>query len=149
YTPALYVGTDHKLHGEFWTGGVDPMVSAIGVDDNGWHHVVLTASGNTQTMYVDSDAVGVSKTGVIQTISADSAAHQIIGAGFLGGNWPNQAHQSSTDNTGYASFFNGTISDFAFYDKALRPDQVTALWSASQAASSPLVKIFRPSGTTN
>lgn len=148
YTPALYVGTDGKLYGEFWTGSVDPMVSAGTVNDNQWHHVVLTASGNTQTMYVDNDPIGVNKSGQIQTISADSATHQVIGAGFLGGSWPKQAHESSTDNTGYATFFQGTIADFAFYDKALRSDQAMALYQSGKVASAPLVKITRPSGAS-
>src|SRR5581483_9935609 len=75
YTPSLYVGTSGKLYGEFWfSGGLNPIVSAAPVADGQWHQVVLTAAGNTQSMYLDGGLVG-SKTGAVQMIDAASAAN--------------------------------------------------------------------------
>ena len=46
YTPALYVGANGKLYGEFWyDGGVAPIVSPGTVNDGAWHHAVLSGGG--------------------------------------------------------------------------------------------------------
>ncbi len=56
--PVLYVGSDGKLHGHFWDGTVPGIASAAPVNDGVWHQAVLTAAGNTQTLYLDGAAVG-------------------------------------------------------------------------------------------
>ena len=58
YVPALYVGADGLLNGEFWNGGVGPIQTTFQVDDNNWHHVVLTTSTTNQSMYVDGNLIG-------------------------------------------------------------------------------------------
>ena len=52
-----------------------------------------------------------------------------VGAGFLGGNWPDEAHHLQSGNTGYASYFNGNISDVALFSQYLTAPTVAALYA--------------------
>ena len=58
WVPALYVGSDGKLRGQLWNGGGNPITSALPVNDNAWHHVVLAASTTSQDLYLDGAKVG-------------------------------------------------------------------------------------------
>ncbi|MEV6971773.1 LamG-like jellyroll fold domain-containing protein, partial [Hamadaea sp. NPDC051192] len=148
YTPGIYIGSSGKLRAAFWTNNVNAgIVSANPVTDGAWHHLVLAAAGNTQTLYLDGQVVG-SRTGLITLIDAYSATHEYIGAGFLGGAWPDQSHQSSTSSDGFANYFTGSISDVALFDRTLTAADVASLRGASAAAAHPLTKIVRPSGAT-
>lgn len=117
FNPALYVGTDGRLRGEFWTGGISPMVSGGVVNDGRWHHVALTAATGTQSMYVDGVKVAT-KTG---TIAANGTAYAYLGAG----RW-----QSWPGGLGNIGYFNGEIAEFAFYRSQLTDGQVTAQFQA-------------------
>lgn len=146
YTPALYVGASGKLYGEFWyASGVNPIASATAVNDGNWHHVALSASGNTQSLYLDGTFVG-SRAGLIQMVNAASAANMYVGAGFLGGSWPDESHFQQSGSTGYATFFNGSVAEVAFFDKALTGADVNAIQSTGRATAKPLTSIVRPSG---
>src|SRR5690606_14409399 len=58
YTPALYVGADGKLRGQFWNGGNAGILTSSGPVNNGqWHHAVLSGQGGTQTLYLDGQPV--------------------------------------------------------------------------------------------
>lgn len=63
--PILYVGTDGRLRGQFATGTIAPITSATGVNDGRWHHVVLSAMGTTQTLYLDNVKVGTDRKSVV------------------------------------------------------------------------------------
>src|SRR2546428_10679064 len=93
-------------------------------------------------MYVD----GVSQGSLGGQISLTGVNHFYVGAGFLGGAWPSESHRSGTDNTGYATYFNGNISDFAFFDKALSPAQISLMYQSGRNPSSPLATITKPLG---
>ncbi|WP_204008638.1 LamG-like jellyroll fold domain-containing protein [Virgisporangium aurantiacum] len=147
YTPSLYVGASGKLYGQFWTGGVGPIVTTGAVTDGNWHHVVLSAAGNTQSLYVDGSLVG-SKSGLVQMYNAASAANSYLGAGFLGGAWPDNG-KNGTGNTGYATFFTGTIGEVGYFDKPLTADEVAALNSTARATARPLTSVVRPSGNAS
>ncbi len=57
--PMLYVGTDGLLRGQFSTGTVAPITDITKyVNDGKWHHAVLSASGSTQTLYLDGKLSG-------------------------------------------------------------------------------------------
>jgi RHS repeat-associated protein len=146
FTPSLYVGTDGRLFGEFWyAGGTAPIATTGSVANGQWHHVALTAAGNVQSMYLDGTLVG-SKNGLVQLIPG-SAVHEYVGAGFLGGGWPDESHSSGTSNTGYASFFNGSISDVSFYNRSLPTGLVNGLYLAGHNAASQLASVTRPTGS--
>ena len=151
YTPSLYVGSDGKLNAEFWySGGIAPITTASAVDDGHWHHVVLSGAGASQTLYLDGTAVG-SLSGSIGYSSGFTTflqSHDFVGAGFLGGGWPDEPHASGNSNTGYPSFFNGSIADVGIYSGPLTQTQVTALHGSGVQPASLMNQITRPSGKT-
>jgi RHS repeat-associated protein len=145
YTPSLYIGSDGKLLGEFrYAGGTANISSAGSVADGNWHHVVLTGAGNTQSLYLDGGQVG-SRTGMIQVADA-AAGHVYVGTGFLGGRWPDEPHYSTTDGTGYRTFFNGAISDVVFYDHWMPASTVAKLYAAGHTVAKRLSTVTRRSG---
>ncbi|MYS21865.1 RHS repeat-associated core domain-containing protein [Streptomyces sp. DvalAA-14] len=150
YTPAAYVGTDGKLKAEFWnSGGIAPISTTASVADGKWHHMVLSAAGNAQTLYLDGAKVGsLSGTIGIQPGLAfgKNQPYNTLGAGFLGGKWPDEPNSSTTDPTGKATYFNGQIADAAWYDRPLVAADVTALRGFGTHAASLLNTITRPSG---
>ncbi|GIH02085.1 hypothetical protein Rhe02_01520 [Rhizocola hellebori] len=132
WNPVLYIGTDGKLRGEFYQGAGVPITTAAAVNNGNWHHVALTLSATTQDMYLDGQLIGT-LTGVADIAFGTNA---IIGSGKWA-LWP-----QTSGNDGY---FNGSISDFAFYTRPLRAAEVTGMWDAGRVAASSLTRITRPS----
>jgi len=143
YVPALYVGSDGKLQGEFW-GGSAPIASASSVADGNWHHVVLTSAGNTLAMYLDGAFVN-NESG---QFGLTGQPNVYVGAGFLGGNWPDEAHYQQSGNTGYASYFNGDISDVALFSQYMTAPTVAQLYATGHSPVGLLNKITTPLGNT-
>ncbi len=144
YTPALYIGSDGKLQGMFWTADgltVPPMASTASVADGQWHQVVLSGAGNTQSLYLDGTRLAT-RAG---QISGGATSNTLVGAGFLGGSWPDQPHYPPVNNTGYATFYNGLISDFAVFDQTLGQSAVTALYGSGHSSGVVLASVLRPS----
>ena len=150
YSPAAYVGTDGKLNAAFlYSGGTVPITSASSVADGKWHHMVLSAAGNSQTLYLDNAKVGsVSGSVSIQSAVAfgQNQPYNYLGTGFLGGDWPDEPHHSTTDSTGYATYFTGSIADAAWYDRPLVAADVTSLHQYGTHPASLLSDVTRPSG---
>ncbi|MGV9566070.1 LamG-like jellyroll fold domain-containing protein [Streptomyces sp. NPDC003480] len=145
YTPMLYVGTSGKLYGEFWNSqGVSPVSTSASVADGQWHYVVLSGAGDTQSLYLDGSLVGT-KTGLI---SVGSQPVDTIGSGFLGGNWPDEPHYSTSSNTGYPTYFNGQIAEAAFYTHPLGTPAIQEQYAAGTHAATELAGITLPSGKT-
>ncbi|MFC0437396.1 LamG-like jellyroll fold domain-containing protein [Kutzneria buriramensis] len=142
YVPALYVGSDGKLNGEFYTGNVSPMQSKTPVNDNQWHHVVLQESGNSQGMYID----GVFVDYRVANIPLMTNSFRYIGAGFLGGGWPDESHQGGAAT---ATYFNGSIADVALWDKPVSSVYHPLLYQAGLHSSSLLTSVTRPSGNVH
>ncbi|MEX2980314.1 LamG-like jellyroll fold domain-containing protein [Streptomyces sp. C36] len=142
WTPALYVGTDGKLHGKFWdTNGVSGgMTSSAQVNDGKWHHTLLTGSGKGQHLYLDGVQVG----STTAALKGSAAGYNYIGAGESNG-WPARP----TNALGY---FPGSIAEAAFYRTELSGGDAAAHWSAGRNASglSPLkvVKVTDPGTKT-
>ncbi|MGW3247613.1 LamG-like jellyroll fold domain-containing protein [Streptomyces sp. NPDC001070] len=125
WNPVLYVGADGKLHGHFWSvsGSGGTAFSSTGtVNNNAWHHAVLSVAGSTQTMYVD----GVQQATFSGIPNDQNNAHVYIGAGFAKG-W----YQSPSD----ISYFNGSIAEVAFFDQGLTTAQVSQEWTAFKSSS--------------
>jgi large repetitive protein len=147
YMPALYVGSDGKLYGEFWQSSYNPIHSANTVTDNQWHHVVLAGAGNTQSLYLDGVSLG-SLAGQIGFAFPGGVQYAYVGAGFIGSEWPNQSHHSTTDATGWPSLFNGSIADVGFFNTALDAASVSAMYNAGNAVGQLMSGTTRPSGNT-
>ncbi|MFE3494290.1 LamG-like jellyroll fold domain-containing protein [Streptomyces sp. NPDC059175] len=125
WNPVLYVGADGKLHGHWWSvsgSGSTNFGSTATVNDNTWHHAVLSASGSTQTLYVD----GVKQADYSGAAKDQSNTRTFVGAGF-GKYW--------YSSPGDVSFFKGSIAEVAAYDHPLSQDQVEQHWSAYKASS--------------
>jgi hypothetical protein len=75
------------------------------VTDTGWHHLVVTKTGNTTRLYID----GIDRTvlSTSQTL-ADNSSALIFGA----------------VNPGLGGRLRGTIDEFALYNGVLSPAQV-------------------------
>jgi hypothetical protein len=120
--PVLYIGTDGKLYGQFWTGGVDPMVSSSAVDDGIWHHVVITGAGDTQSLYLDGQFVD----------SVGGSLDNVDPLDFVGAGYVNSDGWVNGPAVGW-SYFNGEISDVEFFNYAINPDEVTSLYNGQDA----------------
>lgn len=128
WDPALYVGTDGRLHGQFWINNISTatvFASAGLVNDGSWHHVVLSATTSSQSMYLDGNAVQVTGggTSVSGTLSATALGYIYVGAGESGGAWP--FHPTNT-----LGYFPGSIAELAFYRSALSAQQVAQHYAA-------------------
>ncbi|MFI8087975.1 DNRLRE domain-containing protein [Streptomyces sp. NPDC086080] len=132
YTPALYVGTDGRLRGEFWNGTAAPITSASTVNDGTWHHVALTAAGNTQTLYLDGRKAG----SLSGEITQYDQRFVYLGAGYWN-NWP--------ATTGTVGHFAGDIDEAAVYSRPLGARTVAEHHTSAQVAQQ-LTKVTRASG---
>ncbi|OZV84425.1 hypothetical protein CA850_00760 [Micromonospora echinospora] len=140
YVPALYVGSDGKLRGQFWTGNPATAMSSPGVvTDDQWHHVALVGNGGSQQLYLDGAQVA-SLTGTISQHTL-GATNVYLGAGFLGGTWPSQPHTTAT-----ATFFTGSIADVAYHDKAITAADVAAMRGSGMAGTAQLYRETSASG---
>ncbi|MEV7834946.1 LamG domain-containing protein [Streptomyces subrutilus] len=93
YTPVLYVGTDGKLHGQYYTANSTATnVSPNTVTDDEWHHAAITVQGGTQTLYLDGTQVAQV---LNKPLSHQANKHTYIGAGFAN-QWPAPLEWSAT-----------------------------------------------------
>ncbi|MFD0883228.1 LamG-like jellyroll fold domain-containing protein [Streptosporangium algeriense] len=143
--PLLYVGTDGKLRGQFRitdSSGpiISPITSAAAVTDDAWHHVVLTGSATTQTLYLDGVAAG-SLTGAIDH---DWLRYATIGNGRISAAWPSAITVPAGQSAPWG--FTGGIDEIAVYDHPLSAAEVTRHLTTAQAAPHLLAKITLPSG---
>ncbi|MFD9795021.1 LamG-like jellyroll fold domain-containing protein [Streptomyces sp. NPDC059070] len=125
YAPLLYVGADGKLRGHWWSSGSDgakDFGSTSTVTDNAWHHAVLTASGTTQTLYLD---------GAKQADFTGAPGTQATGRTFIGGGFAKGWFSAPSD----ASHFDGSIAEVAFHAGALTDADVARHYSAGRSAT--------------
>lgn len=130
HTPRLYIGTDGKLRGGFWTTANGLVMTSAGtVTDGNWHHAAVTASKNSQKLYLDGAEIGSGT----NTLADDLSTHATVGAGAWFG-WPGAS-------SAQASYFNGFISDVAYYRKQLSAGTVAnqyAGWQKSKNTGAPV-----------
>ncbi|MFJ7067895.1 LamG-like jellyroll fold domain-containing protein [Streptomyces sp. NPDC101115] len=139
YTPVLYVGTDNKLHGQYYTQGVNATnVSPNAVTDDEWHHAVITAQSGTQTLYLDGIQVA-QVTGA--PVDHQTNKHTYVGGGYTTW-WP--------AGPGAVSYFTGRIDEVAVYKRPLTAGQVANHYRARiEAGGSSLtatVTVTDPTG---
>ena len=135
--PVLYIGTDGKLYGQFWTGSVDPIVSANPVNDSGWHQVTLVGQGNSQSMYLDGQLVG-SVAGQIANLDP----MDFVGAGYVNNlAWVNGPAQGWSYDT-------GNIAEVAFYTHPLGGPAIAQQYAAAATAQDKIVSVTTPNGAT-
>lgn len=142
HSGVLYVGADGKLRGHWWSASGSSTAdfgSTRTVTDNAWHHAVLSASGTTQTLYLD----GVKQATYNGAAKDENNKRTYIGAGALRG-W--------FSSPGDVSYFTGSIAEVAVHSKGLSEDEVEQHWSAYKASSgvAPVrtVKLTDPTNKT-
>ncbi|MFI8828540.1 LamG-like jellyroll fold domain-containing protein [Streptomyces sp. NPDC053431] len=139
YAPLLYVGTDGKLNGKFYSPGLGTakVASAENVNDDQWHHAVVTATGSAQTLYLD----GVQAATLTGAVNHQSNTRTYIGAGFAK-NWPAAPAE--------VSYFTGQIDEVAIYQHGLTADQVAEHYHSrehsSTSALAMTVTVTNPKG---
>lgn len=123
--PVLYVGADGKLRGHWYSvsgSATTDFGSKDKVDNNAWHHAVLSATGTTQTLYVD----GVKQADFTGAPNDQTNTRTFIGAGFAKG-WISAPAD--------VSYFTGSIAEVAVHAGGLTEEQVEQHWSAYKASA--------------
>ena len=145
YSPELYVGDDGKLVGAFWDGNAsDVMMSPAAVDNGQWHNAVLADTASGQWLYLDGQQIGTLSKGFASQVQTND----FVGAGFLGGGWPDEPHYNTTgNNTGFAYGFVGDITDAAIWNRQVTPAEVAAMYAAGTHQAALLTKLTQPSGS--
>lgn len=135
--PLLYVGNDGKLYGQFGGPTIAPLVSSVSITNGQWHHVVLSAMGGTQTLWLDGVKTA-EKTGT--TIEASLLTFNQIGAAYATSpsSWPGWGSASKR-------YYAGTIDEVAVYSHPLGKAAVTAHYSYATGANA-LSAVKLPSG---
>jgi len=125
FVPILYVDTSGFLRGGFWAPAATTrdVISAGTVNDGNWHHVVLTAAVNKQSMYLDGNPQG----SITAVIDHENLTKFTIGAGYTH-NWP------ATNDGNFG--FTGQIDEVAYYTHPLGQPAVQAHYAARLAADS-------------
>ncbi|WP_181871399.1 LamG-like jellyroll fold domain-containing protein [Sphaerisporangium album] len=135
YAPVLYVGTDGRLRGQFWTGQTSPITTSGAVNNGQWHHVALTGDGNSQVLYLDGRAVGT----LNGSINHGDLYYTRVGSGFASSAWP-----ASTSSVQVFPF-RGDIDEVATYNRSLPAAEILAHYQAG-AAAAQMTKGTLPSG---
>lgn len=131
--PVLWVGADGKLSGNFWNEKEEPVTTSDVVDDDRWHHVVLSGSLGTQSLFLDGQLVGT----IAGEIKHLNMTHNQIGAAYSDAQWPGW-------NPG-TRYFSGVIDEVAFYEHAIGTTAAKQHFESARAADQ-LTKITLPSG---
>src|SRR5690606_20224079 len=105
---ALQLYTCQSVSQQQWTvpAVTTPITSTGVVDDDAWHHVVLTAAVDHQELFLDGQLVGSITGKVLDHRDGDRA---FVGNGKAAG-WPSYP---AAQGNGFP--FTGTIDDVAFY----------------------------------
>ena len=139
-TCSLYVGTDGKLHGQWYTSTTSATIASTStVTDDQWHYVVLSGNGDTQTMYLDGSQVAVPLSGAVNNLAQ---TYEYVGAGYASGTWPDTPSAGNW-------YFTGSIADVAVYKQGLPAAEVSSLYDAATDPAASLYKIVRPNKVAN
>ncbi len=113
YDRHVYMGDDGRLVFGTYTGQLNTITSTAAYNNDQWHHVVATQSGNGMRLYVDGELVGT---------NPQTQAEGYTGYWKIGG-----------DNTWGSSsaYFDGTIDEAAVYLSELSATRVAAHYAAA------------------
>ena len=138
--PILYLGLDGALRGQFATGKVNPILAPKVVQDGKWHQAVLSAAGNTQTLYLDGVKQG-ELTG--QDISHTKLTANQLGAAMAvngpAGTWPQWGDQVQRN-------FTGQLDEVSLYAHPLSAETVATHYKLATTTSPQLSTVTLPSG---
>lgn len=115
---AIYLDNTGRIRAQLWAGSLLTMQSPSPVNDNQWHHVVLSYGNNSQSMYLD----GV----LINTIALGNNMPLFfaIGTGY-GEGWP------GLPNTGWNPY-DDQLDDFRTFSRALSLAEIQELFTSGE-----------------
>ncbi|NUW41368.1 LamG-like jellyroll fold domain-containing protein [Nonomuraea rhodomycinica] len=118
--PMLEITSAGKLSASFHQT-TTPIVTSATVKDGAWHHVVLAAAGDVQTLYLDGQVAGTLNGPITGTSDLD---YLDLGGGGLA----------------------ASLDEVALYDRPLSAAEVARHYAARLQAPQLLTKITLPSG---
>jgi hypothetical protein len=121
WVPAVYVGSNGKLHVVMFQHYADPAVmqSSANVNDGAWHHVAVTYDGTTERFYLDGTLQG--SRNVVQVGYSPTYKYQ-LGVGRTT-YWPND------NGTWYP--FSGMLDEVRVWNRARTAEEIAASWNKS------------------
>jgi hypothetical protein len=119
YVPAIYVGTDGKIHiSAFWGGATDnKSISTVSVTDNNWKNITVVFVNGEQRSYLNGQIYSSLAKG---QVSYTSTYYYFIGSGRYDG-W---------SDSNFNPYFNGDIPVIMVYDTALSNAEVLSNYNA-------------------
>ncbi|RWZ68389.1 LamG domain-containing protein [Labedella populi] len=121
----VYLTDDGRVVFGVWTDNAQTVVSPPGLNDGGWHHVVVTLGPSGLRLFLDGALVG--------SRAGDITAGVFEGYWNVGGNtvagWPGAP---SSD------FVDGAIDNIALYPVVLSPAAVAAHFDAATSGTEPV-----------
>ncbi len=121
YVPALYVGTNGLLYAQMFWGTTTQLVSRVAMNDNEFHHAVVTYDGAVESLYLDGAAI--ESTPLVQE-GYSAVYYYQFATGYTDG-W---------DGAPGGWFpFAGIIDEPSLYSRALTSAEVGALFNAGSA----------------
>ncbi len=133
--PMLYVGTDGRLRGSLGTV-TNPITTSGAVNDGAWHHVVLTASGASQALYLDGQKVG--------TLTGTVTGWRQLAS--VGNGVTDPALSPAVPATQQAFPLQGTIDEVALYGQPLTEVEIADHYAARAQQVHKLTQVTLPSG---
>lgn len=121
----VYMTNDGTIVYGVFPGAVKTVQSPRAYNDGAWHHVVTTLGSDGMKLYMDG-ALVASNASVTSAQSYNG--YWRIGGDSLTGSWPNKP-------TG--SYFVGSMSDVAFYTKALTAQQISQHYQLGKGSTPP------------
>ncbi|AXE39668.1 PKD domain-containing protein [Acidipropionibacterium virtanenii] len=121
----VYMTNNGRIVYGVYPGAVKTVTSPRSYNDGSWHHVVTTLGSEGMRLYMDG-ALVASNASV--TSAQSYSGYWRIGGDSLSGSWPNKP-------TG--SYFVGSMSDAAFYPKALTARQISQHYQLGKGLTPP------------
>jgi hypothetical protein len=121
YIPAIYVDTNGLLRTTcFYSGTLQTSVSSSAVNNGAWNKITVTFLSGIQTSYLN----GISYATLSQTQVGYSGSYfYFLGSG-QGNNWT---------ATPASPYYNGSISNFSYYNRALTAAEVLQNFNAQKS----------------
>ena len=119
YVPAIYVGTDGLLYTScFWGNSTgNQSVSSSSVNNGSWNNITVTFASNSQISYLN----GVSYATLSKTQTFYSSTYYYFLGSGQGSGW---------FNFGGSPYYNGSISNFSYYNRALSAAEIQQNYNA-------------------
>lgn len=147
WTPVLYIGGDGLLRARFLhdahnrsQSDADMLNTTARVDDNRWHHAVLTVRDSVQELWLDGSKVESMATGKLKRLDLDS--HQkwsTIGVTFLD---YSQAGSGFYTDPRFV-WFHGSLDDFRSWNRVLTDFEVRTLYAEESRTALPVAAPLR------